>query len=197
MAEIITGEFSKYSNPLIDDMRSMKCWLWDCGPDEPELPDPPEPPTGKAGDPKYDLANLQFKRALRAYEAGLEKYERDQKEFDAWKKHNGGPIEILRFSVDAFDAIKHDLRAVFEGRQKKPRYFVSKRNSRVMIQRIVGSMQDILTREKVELSVSTGLPKGVKPGHGHQANIERELAVEKEFVSTLRADPHFGQEMQA
>lgn len=179
MAEIITGEFSKFRSNLIDAHAASKVWVWDCGPHEPHLPEAPEAPSGKDGDPKYDLAKLVYRRALKAYEGALEQYERDQKEFDAWKKHNGGPIELLMWSVDARDALQNDARAVKEGRQERHRYYVSAR-----------------TRGHEKLK-NGGLPIGMKPGHGHQANVDRQLAGEKEFFAAMKADPQFGQEMQA
>jgi hypothetical protein len=63
--------------------------------------------------------------------------------------------------------------------------------------RILGQMRSVLSREKVDLEVNTGLPKGMKPGHGHEANLRRQIAGEKEFEAALMADPQFGQEMRA
>jgi hypothetical protein len=195
MAEIVTSAFSRYSNPLIDDLRSMSAWLWDTGPTEPDYPEPPQMPEGKEGDPKYDLAKIQFKRALRAYEEALLDYERRLAEYKDFKRRYGGPIEVKFWSVDAMDAIKYDLLAVFEGRQAKPRWYVSKRTTTMLQNRILGAMRDTLEREKVELDVRLGLPKGMKPGAGHQAALERQIAGEAEFTAALRADPQFGQEM--
>lgn len=179
MAEIITGEFSRFSSNLIDAHSDMKVWLWDCGPEEPHLPEPPDPPSGKEGDPKYDLAKIQFKRALKTYEDALIRYEAQTKEHADWHGKNGGPIEMLFWSVNAKDALINDARAVKEGRQAKPRWHLSAR-----------------TRGHDKLK-NGGLPLGVKPGHGHQAEIERQLAGEKEFVAAMKADPVFGQEIRA
>lgn len=197
MAEVITGEFSKYSNTLVDDLRSMHAWLWDTGPTEPELPEPPDPPAGKEGEPKYDLAKIQYKRKLKAYEEALLAYERQTVEYNDFQRRYGGPIEMRFYSVDAMDAIRNDLKAVFQKRQQKPRWYVSKRTSPRLRQRIISTMQATLEREKVELDITLGLPRGMKPGHGHKMALERELAGEKEFVAALKADPQFGQEMQA
>jgi hypothetical protein len=197
MAEVRTSEFVKYSNPLIDDLTSMHAWMWDCGPEEPDLPSPPDAPSGKDGDPKFDLAKIQYKRKLHAYEAALLDYERKVKEWMDFQKQYGGPYEIRMWSVDALDAITNDLRAVFDKRQEKPRYYVSERTSRMLKNRILGQMRSVLSREKVELEVTSGLPKGMKPGHGHEANLRRQIAGEKEFEAALMADPQFGQEMRA
>lgn len=194
MAEVVTSGFSKYTNNLVDDLTSMHAWLWDCGPEEAVLPDPPEMPSGKDG-PAMDLARLQYKRALLAYEQKLLKYEADVIEYQNFQRRYGGPIEIKQWSCDALDSITYDLRAVFEKRQAKPRYYVSKRTSSRLQARIVGSMRETLEREKVELDVTVGLPKGKKPGAGHQANLERQIAGEKEFVQVMKSDPQFGQEM--
>lgn len=169
----------KISGDLVAFAAPMQVWLWDCGPEEPDLPEPPEPPSGKDGDPKFDLAKIQYKRKLRAYEAALEKFERDQIEYANWQKHKGGPIEIQFWSCDASDALKNDARAVAEGRQTKQRWYVSAR-----------------TRGHEKLK-NGGLPLGLKPGHGHQANLERQIAGEKEFLAAMKADPVFGQEIRS
>lgn len=178
MAEVRTGEFALYRSNLIDSHAAMKVWLWDCGPEEPELPEPPDAPTGKDGDPKYDLAKIQFKRKLKAYEDALLRFEQQTIEFTRWERQNGGPVETLHWSVDAKDAMKNDARAVSEGRQGKLRYHISAR-----------------TRGYDKLK-NGGLPHGVTPGHGQQAAVERAIAGEKEFLAAMKADPVFGQEMQ-
>lgn len=177
MAEVVTGEFSKFRSNLIDAHADMKVWLWDCGPEEPDLPDPPDAPTGKEGDPKYDLAKLVFKRKLRDYEEALLRFERDLAEFRDFQKRYGGPIEMMQWSCDAQDTLRNDANAVKEGRQAKTRWHLSSR-----------------TRGHDKLK-NGGLPLGMKPGHGHQASIERQIAGEKEFVAAMKADPVFGQEI--
>jgi hypothetical protein len=178
MAEVQTGEFSRFRSNLIDAHADMKVWLWDCGPEEPDMPDTPEMPSGKDG-PALDLARLQYKRKLAAYEQALLKFERDSAEYADWTKRYGGPIEVIQWSCDARDTLKYDALAVTEGRQTKPRWHLSSR-----------------TRGYDKLK-NLGLPLGQKPGHGHQAAIERQLAGEKEFVAALKADPVFGQETRA
>jgi hypothetical protein len=179
MAEVVTGEFSKYRSNLLDMHADMKVWLWDTGPTEPDLPDAPDAPTGKEGDPKYDLAKLVYKRKLKGYEDALLKYERDLAEYKDFQKRYGGPIEVLQWSCDARDTLKWDALAVAEERQAEPRWHLSAR-----------------TRGHEKLK-NMGLPPGMKPGHGHQAAIERQIAGEKEFVAALAADPVFGQEKRA
>lgn len=179
MAEVQTSEFSKFRSNLIDMHSDMKVWLWDCGPHDPHLPVPPDPPTGKEGDPKYDLAKLQFKRKLRDYEEALLRFERDLAEYNDFQKRYGGPIEVLQWSCDARDTLKWDALAVKEGRQPATRWHLSSR-----------------TRGHDKLP-NRGLPKGMVPGHGHQAAIERQIAGEKEFVAAMKADPVFGQENRA
>jgi hypothetical protein len=174
MAEVTTGEFSKYRSSLIDAHGDMNWWLWDIGPEEPSLPEPPDPPEGKDGQPKYDLAKIQYKRKLKAYEAALEQYERDQIAYTKWARDVGGAIEIGMWSINAKEAIAHDVRAVAEHRQTKRRYYVSAR-----------------TPGQSHLE-NAGLPSGMKPGRGQQANLERQAAGELEFSRVLRSDPVFG-----
>lgn len=167
----------KISGDLVAFAAPMQVWLWDCGPTEPDLPEPPDAPTGKEGDPKFDLARLQFKRQLKRYEDSLLAYERNMAEFKDWQTRYGGPIELQFWSCDARDALNNDARAVKEGRQPAIRYHLSSR-----------------TRGHEKLK-NFGLPAGLKPGHGHQAAMERQIAGEKEFLAALKADPVFGQEI--
>src|SRR5208282_1228932 len=172
MAEVVTGEYSKYRSNLIDAHADMKVWLWDCGPEEPLMPDAPDEPAGADG-PKRDLARLIYKRALASYEQALLKFERDDIDYKNWQKHYGGPIELMQWSCDARDTLQNDARAVAENRQLAPRWHLSSR-----------------TRGHEKLK-NGGLPAGVKPGHGHQANLDRQIAGEKEFINVMKADPVF------
>ena len=174
--KVQTGEFSSYSNNLIDEHQKSKVFVWDCGPEEPALPEEPEPPTVSFGDPKFRLAELQHKRALKHYEDALLAYERQQKEYDHWQTNVRGPVELMMWSTDARDALEHDARAVEQGRQKKRRYYISSRT------------------RGYEKTRNLGLPNNIEPGPGHQENLERQLAGEKEFVEVLKRDPQFGQE---
>jgi hypothetical protein len=177
MAKIQTGEFSSYTNDLLDALAQSKVYLWDCGPEEPRLPEPPEEPSGRGGDPKYDLERLKYKRALKHYEDELLTFENRDKEFRHWHFAVKGPVEIMMWSVDARDALANDSKAVADGRQKKPRYFVSSRT------------------RGWEKTKNLGLPPGVVPGPGHKENLDRQIAGDQKFVEALKADPQFGQEV--
>jgi hypothetical protein len=173
----VDGQPAVRNTGVLTEARDIQAvWLWDCGPDEPEMPEPPEPPFGKEGDPKYDLAKLQYKRALKRYEDGLLDYEAKDKEHRHWHTNVRGPIEVLFSSTNARDALVHDGAAVEEKRQQRRRYYLSSR-----------------TRGSERLK-NYGLPNGVVPGPGHRENLERQIAGEKEFVEILKSDPHFGQE---
>ena len=174
--KVQTGEFSSYTNNLIDEHAKSMVWLWDCGPEEPAPPEEPEPPSTPFGDPKYHLENLRHKRAVKRFEDELVIYERNEAEFQHWHRNVRGPVEMMMWSVNARDALQHDGRAVEEGRQKKRRYYISSRT------------------RGYERIKNLGLPNGVEPGEGHRENLERQLAGEKEFVEILKSDPQFGQE---
>jgi hypothetical protein len=174
--KVQTGEFSSYSNNLIDELAKSKVWLWDCGPEDPVPPEEPMPPATPFGDPKYHLENLRHKRAVKRFEDELHIYERNEAEFQHWRRNVRGPVELMMWSTDARDALEHDARAVKEGRQKDLRYYVSSRT------------------RGYERAKNFGLPKDVMPGEGHRENLERQLAGEKEFVEILKSDPQFGQE---
>jgi hypothetical protein len=172
--KVQTGEFSSYTNNLLDEHGKSKVFLWDCGPEEPEMPEAPDAPFGKDGDPRFDLAKLQYRRALKHYEDELLIYEQRDLEFRGWQRNVRGPVELMMWSVDARDALEHDARAVAENRQKKLRYYVSSRT------------------RGFEKAKNLGLPAGVVPGAGHQENLMRQFAGEKEFVEVLKKDPQFG-----
>jgi hypothetical protein len=169
MAKVQTGEYSSYSNNLIDELGKSKVFLWDCGPEEPAPPDEPDPPP--LNDP---LALLRHKRAVKHYEAELAIYDRNEAEFQHWHKNVRGPVEIVMWSCDARDALEHDARALADKRQTKLRYYISSRT------------------RGYEKTRNFGLPNGISPGAGHQDNLDRQLAGEKEFVEVLKKDPQFG-----
>lgn len=168
--KVQTGEFSSYTNNLLDELGKSKVYVWDIGPEEPDAPDEPLPPA--PGDP---LAMLRHKRAVKRFEDELAIYDRNEREFQDWQRNIRGPVELVMWSVDARDALEHDSRAVADKRQKKLRYYISSRT------------------RGFEKARNLGLPNGVVPGAGHAANLERQLAGEKEFVEVLRKDPQFGE----
>jgi hypothetical protein len=106
----------------------------------------------------------------------LKRYKRDKDDFARWQTTNGGPVELTRWSCDARDAIQHDTRAVQEGRQSKRRYFISSR-----------------TRGYQHLE-NRGLPPGVEPGHGHEANLDRQAADDQALAMARAQDPVFGED---
>ena len=169
MAKVQTGEYSSYSNNLIDELGKSKVFLWDCGPEEPVPPDEPDQPP--LNDP---LALLRRKRAVKRYENDLLIYDRNEAEYQHWQKNVRGPVEIVMWSCDARDALEHDARAVEDKRQKKLRYYISSRT------------------RGYEKARNFGLPNGITPGAGHQENLDRQIAGEKEFVEVLKKDPQFG-----
>ena len=174
MAKVQTGEFSSYSSNLIDELGKSKVYLWDIGPEEPMPPTEPEPPALPFADPKYHLENLRHKRAVKRFEDELIIYERNEAEFQHWHRNVRGPVELVMWSCDARDALEHDGRAVADKRQKKLRYYISSRT------------------KGYEKTQNFGLPKDVEPGPGHQDNLLRQFAGEKEFVEALKKDPQFG-----
>jgi hypothetical protein len=172
--EVRTGEYSGYSNSLIEPLASMKVWLWDCGPSKPVPPARPTPPSGAEGDPEADLARIEFKQHLEDYEAALKAYGRLKAEFADWELRFGGPTEQMQWSCDAADTLANDNRAVVEGRQAKQRWFLSAR-----------------TRGYEKLK-NGGLPEGMSAGRGHEANLERQRQGEAAFEQARRQDPVFG-----
>ena len=105
-------------------------------------------------------------------------YDRRVSEYKDFATRFGGPVEYQFFSCDARDALAADALAVKEGRQSRPRWHISAR-----------------TRGSEKLP-NAGLPSGMKPGHGQQANLERQVASDREFLAALAADPVFGQEVR-
>jgi hypothetical protein len=174
MAEVQTGEFSKYRSNLIEMHSDMKVWLWDCGPEKPKPPARPEPPSGKEGDPEFDLAKIEFREKLETYEAGQKAFAKQREEFADWEVRHGGPIELLFWSCDARDCLRNDARAVEEERQTKARWHLSSR-----------------TRGYEKLP-NKGLPEGMTFGRGHQAQLERQRQGEATFAEARKADPVFG-----
>ena len=90
--KVQTGEYSSYSNNLIDEHGKSKVWLWDLGPEEPMPPQEPIPPAIPATDPKFHLENLRHSRAVKRFEAELLIYERNETEFQQWHRNVRGPV---------------------------------------------------------------------------------------------------------
>jgi hypothetical protein len=174
--KVQTGEFSSYTNNMLDEHAKSKVWLWDCGPEEPALPEEPDPPTLPVTDPRYPLEQLRHRRTVKNYEEELVRFDAREREHKHWHTNVRGPVELMMWSTDARDALAHDARAVAEGRQQKLRYYISSRT------------------RGYERIKNLGLPRDVVPGEGHQENIERQLAGHKEFAEILKSDPQFGQE---
>jgi hypothetical protein len=174
MAEVVTGEFSRYRSNLIDMHVDLRVYLWDCGPEKPVLPTRPKPPEGVEGDPEYDLAVLEFQEVFETYSAALKTHRQRVAEYADWELRHGGPIEHGFWSCDARDALQNDARAVAEGRQVRPRWHLSSR-----------------TRGYEKLP-NHGLPAGMIAGRGHDANVERQRQGAELLEQARRADPVFG-----
>ena len=153
-----------------------RVWIWDCGPPKPTPPKRPVPPEGKDGESKYELAKLDFREALEAYDAELRTFQQRKREFADFETRFGGPYLIAQWSADAQETFAHDERAVREGRQEKKRYYMSSR-----------------TRGYQNLP-NGGLPAVMKPGHGHEENLRREREGEADIAYAKKNDPVFGQE---
>ena len=175
MAEIITGEFSRFRSNLIDYHRAMQVVLWDCGPEQPRPPERPIAPKGVPGDPEYDLAVIELHDKLEQYEAELKAYGTAKREHEIWWQKNGGPVEFQQWSCDARDALQHDANAVHEGRQSRRRYYLSSK-----------------TRGYQHLE-NHGLPPGVTPGRGQDQNLARQAADDQALAVARREDPVFGE----
>ena len=175
MAEVRTGEFSKYRSNLIDHHRAMMVVLWDTGPERPKPPARPDAPRGKAGDPEYDLAAIEFHDKLEQYEIDLKAYGAAKRDHEIWWRKNGGAVEFQMWSCDARDALEHDANAVSEARQHKRRYYISSK-----------------TRGYQHLE-NRGLPPGIEPGHGQDQNLKRQANDDRALAIARREDPVFGE----
>lgn len=173
MAEIKLNEHVKISNvgpealAMANAREISKVVLWDKGPQKPVMPKQPATPDGKPGEPKYELAMVEFKAVLEAYDVALKAYRQAVVDFADFEKKYGGPYELEMWSCDAHDALQRD----------PDRYIVSNK-----------------TRGHERLK-NGGLPIGMKPGHGQAAQQRRAAEHEAEFETARRADPVFGQEV--
>lgn len=171
-------ESTKIDGPLVDMRAQQRVILWDLGPAEPKLPKRPKPPVRTAKpddpDPEYDLAAMEFKEELERYEAALRAYRAQRDEHEKFQRDNGGPIERVFWSPDAYDALAADERAVKENRQPSRRWYISSR-----------------TRGYSHLK-NHGLPVGMKAGHGQAEQRRREQEGDAEMAAALQRDPVFG-----
>lgn len=156
--------------------------LWDVGPSKPVAPARPDVPKGKEGDPEYDLAKIEFAEALEDYQDALKVWKKQKTEYAEWHKQNDGPVEIVMWSCDAFDALARDAANAPVTRNKageetrQLRYFISAR-----------------TRGHSGLP-NRGLPQGKRPGKG-QAELERRMREgDSELMAARAADPVFGRQ---
>jgi hypothetical protein len=168
MAEVIVSEHVRYRSTLNDAMPSLKTRVWDTGPQRPVPPARPVPPKGLHGI-EADIAAIELKEAVANFDVQLTRHVALLKEHDIWHARHSGPVVLEMWVVDARDAIRHDTRAVGEGRQSKRRYF-------------------IYDQKKPR----QGLPVGVEPGASHAEQIERQADDAAALAEAKRADPVFG-----
>lgn len=172
----VDGQPAVINRGVLVGMRdSHMVWLWDIGPEKPKPPVKPQVPHGKDGDPEFELAKLESQEALEKFADDLKRYRDMKKEHEDWQKKEG-PLVRQFWSTDARDALAHDARAVKEGRQERPRYYIAS-----------------LTRG-YEKARNMGLPHGIKPGKGYERDLQRQIADNDELAKALRADPQFGME---
>jgi hypothetical protein len=88
-----------------NDTNSLMVKVWDTGPLAPNAPSKPALPTGKEGSPDYDLAMIEFKGELAAYEKALVGYGAQKRDHADWHAKYGGPYEIEMYSIDAREAL--------------------------------------------------------------------------------------------
>jgi hypothetical protein len=169
MADLQLSEHTRLSGgrdfAALTDQASMYVWLWDLGPLKPVVPVKPKAPLTKDGTPDHDLAMIDFRQAIADYEADLVVYKKANEEYIRFQRVNGGPIELMRYSVDADDILMRDPK----------RYCISSR-----------------TRGHSALK-NRGLPPGVRSGHGQAAQELRERQGEADLQVLRRSDPIFGQ----
>lgn len=149
---------------LANARQVSKVVLWDLGPGKPVMPKRPDVPEGKPGEPKYDLAMIEFKEVADDYARALAAFRQAKIDFEDWQKRYGGPYEIEQWSCDAQDTL-----------QRAPgRYVISHK-----------------TRGHGHLK-NHGLPPGVKPGHGQAEQERRAAEGDADLNAARRADPVFG-----
>jgi len=178
MAEYKVSDHTKLTGGGVDFQamipQNSKVWLWDCGPPKPEMPKRPVPPKGEEGQPDHDLAMIEFREQIIDYEGALKDYRARKIEYDKFQADYGGPYERECWSADATDALTRDENAVKAGRQAALRWFISSRNHGW------GHLKN------------SGLPNGMKPGHGQAELKRREAEGEADLAALRRRDPVFG-----
>lgn len=152
----------------------QRVWLWDIGPFKPVPPAKPELPAAKPGTAEYDLQAMKHRIELADYERDLAEYRRLRAEYEDWQIRYGGPFEVPMWSCNAQDALTWDKLAIKEGRQPDRRWYISSR-----------------TRGYKDLP-NSGLPAGMKPGHGQAENLRREAESRADLERVMREDPVFG-----
>ncbi|TAL43842.1 MAG: hypothetical protein EPN91_05655 [Salinibacterium sp.] len=190
------GEFTRVTNSLGPELAKTFVVLWDIGPHKPSPPKRPDTPKGKPGQPEFDLAMIEFREQLDAYEDALKAYGRAKTEYAEWQKREGGAIERTMYSCDAHDALARDA-------ANAPMLDVLDQEGNTVLDEQTGEPKQA-ARLRYFISASTrgherlknhGLPEGVKPGRGQAENIRRQREGEDEFLRARAADPVFGQEM--
>lgn len=156
--------FTRITSNNATDNAAMMVVLWDLGPQKPEPPVRPEAPQGKEGTPAYDLAMVDFRQSLEEYDAALKAHKQAKTDFADFEKRYGGPYEISMWSCDAEDALSRD----------PTRYCISSKT------RGHGRKHN------------GGLPRHLKPGHGHEENLRREAEGYADAAAVRRTDPVFG-----
>lgn len=193
---LFQGEFTRVTNSLGPELAKTFVILWDIGPHKPIQPKRPKTPNGKTGQPEFEIAMLEFREDLEAYDAALKAYGRAKIEFAEWQKRQGGAIELTMYSCDAADALARDA-------ANAPLVDVLAEDGNPVLDEATGEPKQV-QRLRYFISASTrgherdknhGLPEGAKPGKGQAENMRRQREGEDEFLRARAADPVFGQEM--
>lgn len=169
MSEYRVSEHTKLSGTtdfegMAQDRHISKVVLWDKGPPPPEAPKRPIVPEGKIGEPKYDLAMIEFRLAMDDYEKALLAFRRARAEYAEFQEKEGGPYEFSQPSCFATETLSRDPN----------RYCISS------------------STRGYEGLKNLGLPVGEKPGHGHFERIRRAKEGDADAAAERRTDPVFG-----
>jgi hypothetical protein len=170
MAEVITGEFSKYRSNLLDIHQSLKVAIWDVGPEKPVRPAKPVvSKEARPGTVEYDIEQIELRSTVENYEKLLASYLAQLKDYEQWHQAHSGPVTFVQWSCDWVDTQRHDSRAVAEGRQRARRYH---------------RFDPRAPRQ--------GLPVGAEPGASHREQVIRREEAEQAAEAARRNDPFFG-----